>query len=196
MKEKRRKRIFSIISAVFMAAALGIGAAVFWHWINLPCIMRMDCRGKGVDVETVKRWEEEEKNGSLGILRIAGWRVEEEAVVFSVSTGRRATAKMIGVYGAMELVEKAGVQCGRYGLDVEEGYCVLSEKLAGELFGSGDIAGEYVSIGQESWFVAGVIEKEGVVFLKPVREGELEMLAVEFDNKIRVKERFTGLMGE
>lgn len=189
MKGQKGKIFRNLVLTLITAAALANGAAAVWHWINLPCVVRKDCRGKGIDVERIKALEEEEKDGALGILRIAGWRIEEEETVSSVSTGRKETTRIIGVYGAMELVEEAGIACGRYGLAAEEGYCVLSEALARELFGGTDVAGEWVRVGKEKLFVAGVIEKDEAVLLKPIEEGELEMVAVELDSRMGAKGR-------
>lgn len=196
MKRKGGK-IFSWVVLVWLtAAALANGAAAVWRWINLPYVIREDCRGKGVDVERMKHWEEEEQSGSLGILRLAGWRIEEERAVFAVSTGREEMAGVIGVYGAMELVEEAKIACGRYGLAEGKGYCVLSKALARELFGGTDAAGEWVRMGKEKLFVAGVIEKDEAVLFKPIDEGELEMLAAELEGRIQAEERFVRLVGE
>lgn len=181
MVKKKRLMVWLVIAA----AVFVTGTAAFWHWIGQPCVFREDVRGKGIYVEDIKRLEEEEKDGAMGILRIAGWRTEKEQSVFSVSTGRKERAEVIGVYGPMELMEDRKGQIGRLGLDVEGEYCVLSEKLARDLFGSTDILGEWVGMGKRKFLVVGVTKKEETVLWIPIGEGEVEMLAVEMDSRLR-----------
>lgn len=181
MVKKKRLMVWLVIAA----AVFVTGTAAFWHWIKQPCVFREDVRGKGIYVEDIKRLEEEEKDGAMGILRIAGWRTEKEQSVFSVSTGRKERAEVIGVYGSMELMEDRKGQIGRLGLDVEGEYCVLSEKLARDLFGSTDILGEWVGMGKRKFLVVGVTKKEETALWIPIGEGEVEMLAVEMDSRMR-----------
>lgn len=166
-----------------------------WEWMNKECVVRVDCRGRGIGVEWMKEWEDG-VNGAwgLGVKRMAGWRVEADEVVSSVGTGREKKTQVIGVYGGMELVEPVKVLCGRYGLVEEDGYCVVSEGLAEALFGSVEIAGEEVLTGEKKLVVAGVIEKGEEVLLLPVKEGELEMLAVEVRGRMGAREKVEGMM--
>ncbi len=89
------------------------------------------------------------------------------------------------MYGSMELMEERKGQIGRLGLDVEGKYCVLSEKLARDLFGSTDILGEWVCMGKRKFGVVGVAKKEETILWIPIEEGEVEMLAVEMDSRLR-----------
>ena len=185
MVKKMVNKRFLIVWLVIAAAVFVTGTAAFWHWIKQPCVFREDVRGKGLHVEDIKRLEEKEKDGAMGILRIAGWRTEKEQSVFSASTGRKEKAEVIGVYGSMELMEERKGQIGRLGLDVEGKYCVLSEKLARDLFGSTDILGEWVCMGKRKFGVVGVAKKEETILWIPIEEGEVEMLAVEIDSRLR-----------
>lgn len=186
-----RQRLVRWVMVVILAAGiLGAGAGAAWYLMfYMPCCIRTDLRGRDMDVETMKRIEEREKDDSLGITRIAGWRIESQKIVSAVSTGRRQTAQIIGVYGSMELVEPAHILSGRYGLAKEEGYCVLSEDLARQLFGGVEAAGMWVRAGQKKMMVAGVIEKEGDILMMPVKEGRLEQAAVEVKGMMGAEER-------
>lgn len=185
------------LAVILAAGILVAGAAAAWHLMfDMPCCIRMDIRGLEMDVETMKRIEEREKDGSLGITRIAVWRIESQKIVSAVSTGRRQTAQIIGVYGSMELVEPAHILSGRYGLAEEEDYCVLSEDLARQLFGGVEAAGLWVKAGQKKMMVAGVIEKEGNILMMPVKEGWLEQAAVEVKGRMGAEEKVEGLFGE
>jgi len=177
--------------ALMVACVVGVlitGGVLGWYWqFRMPYCVRMDCRGQEIDVEMMKRWEEREELRNLGILRMAGWRMERQQVVSSVSTTRRQRAEVICVYGAMELAEPANLLCGRFGWEAGENYCVLSEELARHLFGCVEVAGEWVIVGQEKLQVAGVIEKEEDFLLLPMKEGRVEMLAVETEGRLGEK---------
>ena len=95
MVKKMVNKRFLIVWLVIAAAVFVTGTAAFWHWIKQPCVFREDVRGKGIHVEDIKRLEEKEKDGAMGILRIAGWRTEKEQSVFSASTGRKEKAEVI-----------------------------------------------------------------------------------------------------
>ncbi len=185
-----------ILAAILGVGILGIGSAAVWYWmVSMPCCICTDLRGREIDVDMIKRIEEREKDGNLGILRIAGWRIESQRMVSAVSTGRRQTAQVICVYGSMELVEKADILSGRYGLAVEEDYCVLSEGLARQLFGNVDAAGQWIKIDRRKMTVAGVIEKDGDVLMIPVKDGNVEQMAVEVKGRMGAKEKVEGLLG-
>ena len=197
MNGKKGSAAQALAGILLTATAMAIGGMVYWNYMfRMPCRMEADCRGKRVEAGTMKRWEEREEEGYLGIVNMAGWRVDEQQIVCSVSTGRRRTTKVVSVYGSMELVEKADILCGRYGLDVDGDYCVLCSGLASHLFGSTQVAGECVKVGQERFIVAGVIEKEEDMVMIPMTEGPVDQLAVFFDNRVGAEEKLERLMSE
>ncbi len=182
-----------------------LGAAAFiWIWAGTyrrylfeqACRVKIDCRGKGITAETVKDWEKQGKTVSLGIMNMAGWRVAGQREVLAISTGRAKEARVICAFGAMELVEPAEVLCGRYGLAVEGDFCVLSEALSRQLFGSTATAGEWVQLGRDKVQVAGVVKKEEDFLIIPMKEGEAEQLAVEFKGRVGAEEKVRGILGE
>ena len=190
------RRLFHwLLAAVLSVGILGIGAGFIWYQMfYMPYCIQADCRGKEIDVEMMKRWEEREKDGSKGIIRMAGWRIENWRVVSAVSTGRSQRTQIFCVYGSMELVDKASVLSGRYGLAVEEDYCILSESLARNLFGSVDVAGQFVKMGRTAMVVAGVIEKDGDILMMPATNGRMEQVAAEFKGRLGAKEKMEGLI--
>ena len=130
MNGKKGSAAQALAGILLTATAMAIGGMVYWNYMfRMPCRMEADCRGKRVEAGTMKRWEEREEDGYLGIINMAGWRVDEQQIVCSVSTGRKAAAKVVSVHGSMELVEKADILCGRYGLDADGDYCVLCSGL-------------------------------------------------------------------
>lgn len=180
MKKTQAILLIPVLTAVF-----GTGTAAFWHWANKPYILQADIRGKGADIEWIKEQEKKQKDKAEGILRMAGWRIEKEQQVFSVSTTRKEMAQIIGVYGDMELAADTEIKCGRYGLAVEGDYCILAEKLARELFGSTDILGEQIKLEKRNLIVVGITKEEKAILWLNIDAGNLEMLALEIDGRLR-----------
>ena len=197
MNSQKRNIIRWILVIFLIATVLAVGGAIGWYWLfYMPYSISTDCYGREITVETMKYWEKREEQGSLGIVRIAGWRIEQPQIVISVSTAIKQRAQVFCVYGSMELADPAPILCGRYGLAVEGNYCILSESLARNLFGSIDIAGECIKIKNQKMTVAGVIEKEGDFLMMPAKEGNIEQLSVEFRNRIGAKEKIKRLIEE
>lgn len=198
MDKARRKRIVQVLEAALVGICiLAMAGTAAWYWMFFrPYCVRVDCRGRGFDVETVKQWEKQGEQGAFGMERAAGWRIEKQQSICSVSTSRRQRAKIICVYGAMDLAEPGDILSGRYGLAMGEDYCVLSGDLARNLFGSVQVAGEWVKIGTEKMMVAGVVDKEGDFLMRPVTEGRVEQVAVEFQGWLGAASKAKELMGE
>lgn len=68
----------------------------------------------------------------------------------------------VGIGGDFFLFHPLKLQSGAYfsGNDVMKDYVILDEDAAWQLFGSNDIAGQYITIGGVPHIVAGVIERE------------------------------------
>lgn len=182
-----------IVITLSMAAA---GWGLAYAMLDADKTVTVDCRGRNIDVESLRRMEQQQKDGYLGLVGIAGWRVEDQGEVTSVSTGKRQRTKVTGVYGPMDMVYPAKILSGSYGLAVERGYCVLSEGLAYELFGDTDIAGEQCRFGGEILTVAGVIEKKEMILMRPVTEGRMEQLSLEFKSRRNMEKKVKELLGE
>lgn len=197
MDSRKQNIIRWILMIVLIAMVLAIGGVILWYWLfHMPYRIHTDCYGRKITVETMKYWEKREENGSLGIVRIAGWRTEQQQIVSSISTARKQRTQVLCVYGSMELADPAPILCGRYGLAVEGDYCILSESLARNLFGSTEVAGECIKIRNEKMTIAGVIEKEEDFLVIPAKEGTIEQLAVEFRSRIGAKEKIKRLIEE
>lgn len=180
-----------VITLSLAAAGWGLAQAMMVE----PGPVRVDCRGKNIDVEAVRHWEEQEKDGYLGLVDAAGWRVENQGKVTAVSTGRNSQTRVTGIYGPMELVYPAKIISGTYGSAMGSSSCVLSESLAYELFGDTDIAGEQCRLDGKVLEVAGVIDKKEKYLLLPITEGPLEQLALEFKSRWKVDEKVRELLG-
>lgn len=197
MNQKRLNIALYLLGGLLVSLSMALGGMLYWNYMfHMPYRIEADCQGRGIEAGTMKNWMEREKEGYLDIVNMAGWRVDEEQIVTSVSTGRRQRAQIISVYGSMELVEVSDILCGRYGLDAESNYCVLSKDLANHLFGSVEVAGECIKLGNGRYIVAGVIEKEGDSLMIPMEEGEIEGLAVSFGCRAGAEEKMERLMSE
>ena len=66
-----------ILAALLGMGVLALGAGIGWYQMfYMPYCVRVDLRGREIDVEIMRRWEEREKDGTMGIIRMAGWRME------------------------------------------------------------------------------------------------------------------------
>ena len=171
----------SRLAGLLFAGVLLVGGGGLCWYVLLcaPYRAEADCRGLGIDAETMRQQEESGRYEALGVITIAGWRIEDHQRVTSVSTGRKAAPTVMAVYGSMELVIPSSVLCGRYGLDVDGDFCVLSEGLARRLFGSTEVAGECVRTEEGIYIVSGVVRREEEFLMIPAKEGPVEELAVK-----------------
>lgn len=183
-----------MLGAILAVALAAGGTAAGWYWLfHMPCRVQADCRGQQIGVQQMERWEEGLEDGSMGIIRMAGWRTDRDQTVVSLSTGRKSRTQVICVYGSMELADPAPILAGRYGLAADKDYCVLSEELARSLFGSTDVAGEWIRTDQGKRLVAGVVELEEAVLMVPMEEGKAEQLAVEVRGRLGAQEKLNRL---
>ena len=202
--KKLRKAARALAWLFLLAGVSRTVSGRVWSCLFLaPYRLEADCAGGGVDVGQIRQWEEWAKRGAQGVTDIAGWRIEGERDVASDSTGRKRKARILGVYGNMDLVFPVETLSGSYGLTGREGSCVLSEGLADALFGSVDVVGErvcYQGANQENggWerglIVAGVIKKEGEYLLIHVEEGGIDALAVEFSMGFQAREKMESYL--
>ncbi len=178
-----------ILAAAGIMLLLGLG---LWnYYFESPCRVEIDCRGMDIDVNRLRAWEKQERDSYNGILDLAGWRIEKQQTVASVSTGRRKMSSVAAVYGSASLVWPAKILSGDYALPYPAGpddgpeaasfrarpSCILTRELSEELFGSSDTAGELVLCGGETLTVAGVIDRDGLYLLKAASEGPVEYAA-------------------
>ena len=195
MKQTIRKTISWVLQGFMAAAALVMAAALAWYYFfGVPCRMEADCRGRGVEAEALKQWEETEEGRSMGIRAIAGWRVEEQEIVSSVSTGRRQRSRVTAVYGSMDLVLPGKILDMGYGMDGQEGYCVVTSGLASCLFGSTAVSGECIRAGGRYFIIGKVVENQEAMLLIPMDEGSVEYVAAKFETAVGAGEKMRRIM--
>jgi len=190
------RRIVSVAAAAAATLVLAtvLGIAGWWWLFGRSCRVEIDCRGCDVEVMTLKRWEEQEKDGYLGILDLAGWRTQPQQMVSSISTGRREVSSVIGVYGTMELACPGKLLSGSYGIVGAMDGCVVSEGLADVLFGGADVAGELIRADGQLLKIAGVVEKEEDLLIIPVENGEIEYVTARMNPVFQAEERLQQLL--
>lgn len=190
-----------LLSGFLVLAATSVRAGVYLF--SMPIRLQAECRGLGVGVEEMKQLEEQAGLGYGGIGDLAGWRVGAKELVVGDGMGRSQTAQMIEIYGNMELAFPAEILSGTYGTASEKDVCVLTKELAWELFGSLEAAGEKVWIsggdkgGEEKRVltVAGVIGQEGEYVMVSAEEGDLEQIAISFNERFWARERLKEILG-
>ncbi len=172
---KTLKRIAAVAAAVLLTAA--VAALLAWGgWIlcfRTPCRVELDCRGYGTDNVRLEELMEREAERSGGlILDMVGWKIREQAEIFSVSTGRRRTVPVSVVCGSAGLAYPQTLLSGGSELSRGGNFCLLSGELSDRLFGSTDTAGETVLLGEDAFVVEGVIDLEGEWLIRPAADGE------------------------
>lgn len=205
-EQQMRRRIvsFLLFLALFAGAVGIVMLGAYGYLFVTPVRLEEDCYGRGVDTDTIRQWEEREKESSQGILAVAGWRRLGREQVESVGVGRSQAAQMVGVYGAMELVLSAELVSGVYGLPAAKDSCVLSVDLADALFGGVDVVGEKICFrgegetwegsGKRELLVAGVIDVKGEYVLLYVEEGRMDGVAVRFASRFQARERMEEML--
>lgn len=202
-----RKILFFMVFLNLILMA-GIGGRLYWFCRSAR--IEAECRGYGIDVETLKGWEELEEKG---IQDLAGWRIRERVMIWGESTKRSQSAQVLEVYGNMELALPADILAGTYGLTGREDVCVMTGELADALFGGVDVVGEQVWYLEEdtakgqgkqtqsrmgtqkrSLTVAGVIDQKGQRLLVCAQAGDMEWVAVRFQERFQIKERLRELL--
>lgn len=178
------KRHTLLLKAGMLLSVVWFAAVSVWMafvWYQAPCVVSVDVRGKGMDVEAVERWRAEwNQNKKIpGILGVTGWRWEREGEAYAPDTGQRRETRVIGVCGKVtDRMSFAGkLLAGTRGLEREKS-CLISGELAEGLFGSWDVAGSKVGLGSRQWEIAGVVECEGRRLMIPVEAGELDWVEV------------------
>ncbi len=205
-KDDMIRRILFLMVLINFILMAGIGGRLYWFC--RPARIEAECRGYGIDAETLKGWGEQEEKE---IVDLAGWRIRERVMISGESTKRSQSAQVMEVYGNMELALPAHILAGTYGLTGREDVCVLTGELADALFGSVDVVGEQVccpeadtgkgqgsqtqaGTGKRILTVAGVIDQEGQCLLVPTQSGEMERVAVRFKERFQIKERVKELL--
>lgn len=110
----------------------------------------------GSKPDTANQLETEEK----GTLYTDAWSVKGELTVTGEKDSAKASA--LGVGGDFFLFHPLPLRSGSYiwGDDLMRDRVVLDEELAWKLFGSTDVAGMTVTIGDKPYLVAGVVTRE------------------------------------
>lgn len=165
-----------------------------YGWYQKPFLISTDCRGYQIDSIMLQQMREQEKDGYLGVLAIAGWRTEPNAMVTAPATGRGCITRVLAVDGPMDMVFPVDILSGSYGQAVGEEFCVLTKPLAYELFGNTSAGGLIWHEGN-LLTVAGVIDKEEAWLLIPSEHGKIEELTICFQNRQRWKEKRDILIG-
>lgn len=143
-------RFIALVFAVFLGSASVLEQ-------NQVCYSR-NVYGAYYDIlqegESLKIFEEEQKEQGN---RTAAWR-EEDSLFVNKDTGRTASGTVFKILGSQELVFPEMLCQGSYPVSGDDTGCMISSKLAETLFGSGQVLGEEIRIGEEICTIRGILK--------------------------------------
>lgn len=111
-----------------------------------------------------------ENEGSKNFSKMALWKSEEEITVSAENTGREQKVSFYQVKGQPDAVFGNHLLLGRYFTEEEHRVCLLDQGLARRLFGSENVLGMEVEIGQKSYRITGILKGENQIFAAPAEE--------------------------
>ncbi|MBT9778792.1 hypothetical protein GPL15_20130 [Clostridium sp. MCC353] len=174
------RRWTAIMAAVIF---LGIGLAagfslrgysgqVFLHYPD----------GKGPDQKAIEKMEDGEKEAAEWKLpRFAAWRMEEGVEVKANTPGKKIIAECMTVYGEKGLAAPLPLYAGNFGSAKDKVGCVVSQGLAMELFGSGQVVGMELLCMDKTYKIRGVMkEKKNLVLLPSSGQPAFESLLFDY----------------
>lgn len=187
---KRRFGIAKIGILMCIGWGLCAGGWLGLVWVQAPCLVQVELQGRQMDVAEMEPWMKEwnQAGREPRILGITGWRWEspEKNRVSAPDTGRWSEAAVVGVYGrATEGMGFGGrLIAGSWGIGGERtDVCLVSSGLAKGLFGSWDVVGSQVRLGQKRWEIVGVFREAGKRLVVPVEKGTVEWVEIWMDGR-------------
>lgn len=104
--------------------------------------------------ESLRVFEEEQKEQGN---QTAAWR-EEDSLFVNEDTGRTASGTVFEILGSQELVFPEMLCQGSYPVSEDDTGCMISSKLAETLFGSGQVLGAEIRIGEKICTIRGILK--------------------------------------
>lgn len=111
-----------------------------------------------------------ENEGSKNFSKIALWKSVEEVTVSAENTGRERKASFYQVKGQPEAVFGNNLVHGRYFTEEENRVCLLDQSMAQQLFGSENVLGMEVRIGEKSYQITGLLKGDNRLCAVPAEE--------------------------
>lgn len=111
-----------------------------------------------------------ENESSKDFSKMALWKSMEKETVSAENSGRGQKTSVYQVKGQPDAVFGNNLAQGRYFTDEESRACLLDQGLARQLFGSENVLGLEVEIGQKSYQIAGVLKGDNQLCVTPAEE--------------------------
>ena len=116
--------------------------------------------------ETVTReqlnefWKNASEDARNGLEGVVLYRSEAGITFVNQSLNRKETGELIEAAGNMHLVVPGKLVKGSFVTDSDTKGCVISSKMAENIFGDWDIIGDEVLIGQKNYVIRGIVDME------------------------------------
>lgn len=200
MKLKRMERGKLLRAGGCLALCLALGfLAVGMAWPAVHsyyggfCRMEVDCRMEDMTVDNLKQLAEQEKEGTVGLADLAGWRYGPAGQAVDLDTSRKAETGVLYAWGSPSLIVPAKMLDGSGGQAMGIHDCVVTRGLSYALYGAVDTSGSLLAFGGGTYRVTAVIDKEEELLILPTNEGRVEWAAFLLRGRERVKERMEAL---
>lgn len=132
---------------------------------------------EGIDAKQIGRIYEEEEQEDLPWLTL--WRCKEGADICKTDGSRRATVKLVELWGDVEHIYPKCLAGGSPLSKEDKAGCMLSGKAAFEVFGSEDVIGKQVVYENCTYEVRGLLDVEDKLFVRQQKEGLFSYMEAE-----------------
>lgn len=147
-------------------------------------VMSVKYPGGGLSGEGIEKLYEREGAGEkekTEVPYITAWDKKEGVQVTNEPLGRSIAVNLLEVYGDMTEVVAESLVRGSFVEKMDERGCVISLKTAERLYGSGEVLGCLVTVGEESYLVRGVIRsEEELLMVQSKKEGLFPYLEMRY----------------
>jgi len=166
----------------------------FFFRTQKPYHISKDFRGYHVEVEVLETWDDKIMNQKLKILGYSGWSIYGEEVIRCVDINKHFQAPVIKIYGNPEYVLRKDILAGAFGYEIRDSYCIVSEALAQNLFGSTDIVGEKVILNDKLYSISSVIRETRPFICVSLNEGKVEYIEIVLESRRNVDKIVNALL--
>lgn len=118
-------------------------------------------------------------------IEIAAWKRENHQTVTVEELGQSADGTVVRVSGNIELVFPDQKEAGGFPLPTDRAGCVISRGLALNLFGTTNVVGNRLCLGETTLIVRGVLKMEEPLLALPQTDGTERMPYVEIRTRGR-----------
>ncbi len=161
-------RFWLVFAAVLLL--LGAGAFAIWKWMDgkTKCLVLELPSGYVYENGTGEALQKQKEEG----ISIALWKEEKEVLIVNPEFNRSLRMDALALAGESSVLFPYGNAL----VSGEEGYCILGENVALQLFGSTKVSGKTVQIKGKDYQVAGIEFDRPDIFVYQLSGDSGEML--------------------